>query len=184
MPSEDKIDVLEGQDCPFCHAKTLTLMESQKDIPYFGQVYLFSMSCSSCKYHKADVESTEQKEPSKYTFEIEKEDDMKVRVVRSANATIKIPHITTITPGPASNGYVTNIEGILNRVKHIVEDLKETEEDEGAKKKAKNMLKKIGRVVWGQEKLKIIIEDPTGNSAIVSDRAVKEKLKVSAKKEE
>jgi C4-type Zn-finger protein len=31
--------------------------------------------------------------------------------------------------------------------------------------------------MWGQEKLKLIIEDPSGNSAIISDKAVKSKLK-------
>ena len=44
------------------------------------------------------------------------------------------------------------------------------------KKKAKNMLKKLNRTMWGQEKLKIIIEDPSGNSAIISDKAKKSKL--------
>ena len=48
--------------------------------------------------------------------------------------------------------------------------------DEEAKKKAKNLLKKLLNVKWGKESLKIIIEDPTGNSAIISDKAVKSKL--------
>ena len=49
--------------------------------------------------------------------------------------------------------------------------------DEELKKKAKNLLKKIQNILWGEEKIKIIIEDRTGNSAIISDKAVKEKLK-------
>jgi len=39
------------------------------------------------------------------------------------------------------------------------------------------MVKKLQKVLWGDEKLKLIIEDPTGNSAIISDKAVKAKLK-------
>ena len=38
------------------------------------------------------------------------------------------------------------------------------------------MLKKLIRIMWGQEKTKIIIEDPSGNSAILHEKAVKEKL--------
>jgi C4-type Zn-finger protein len=38
------------------------------------------------------------------------------------------------------------------------------------------MLKKINRVLWGSDSIKIIIEDPTGNSAIISEKAVKGKL--------
>jgi zinc finger protein len=169
-------ETLEGQDCPMCHKKTLALTESEAEVPYFGKLYLFSMTCPNCKYHMADVEAIDKKEPSKFTFEISSDKDMKVRVVRSSQATIKIPHITTITPGTASNGYVTNIEGIFNRVKRQIEIVRDTEEDPAAKKKAKNLLKKIIKIMWGQEKQKIIIEDPSGNSAIVSDKAVKSKL--------
>jgi len=168
----------EHQQCPLCNQKTLILTERETEVPYFGKVYLFSMTCNNCKYHKADVESIEQKEPVKYEFEISSEEDIKVRVVKSSEAVVKLPHLATITPGPASQGYVTNIEGILNRVKYRIEAAKEMEEDEDNKKKAKNLLKKITRITWGQEKQKIIIEDPSGNSAIISDRAVKSSLKV------
>jgi zinc finger protein len=173
---ENEMDTLEGQTCPFCSNDTLTLTEKETEVPYFGKLLVFSMSCSSCNYHKADIEAAEEKEPSKYTIEIDSEEDMKIRIIRSSEATIKIPHITTITPGPASNGYVTNVEGLLSRVKKQIEIAKENEEDNDAKKKAKNLLKKLQKVMWGQEKLKITIEDPTGNSAIISEKAVKSKL--------
>lgn len=172
----DNIDTLENQKCPFCNNNTLTLSEKETEVPFFGKLFVFSMNCSSCNYHKADIEAAEEKEPSKYTIEIDSEEDMKIRIVRSSEATIKIPHITTITPGPASNGYVTNVEGLLSRVKKQIEIAKENEEDNDAKKKAKNLLKKLQKVMWGQEKLKITIEDPTGNSAIISEKAVKSKL--------
>ena len=168
----------EQQPCPLCHEKTLILTEREIEVPYFGNVYLFSMTCSNCKYHKADVEATEQKYPVKFEFEITSEEDMKVRVVKSSEATVKLPHLATISPGPASQGYVTNIEGILNRVKYQIESVKEMEEDEEDKKKAKNLLKKLTRITWGQENQKIIIEDPSGNSAIISDKAIKMSLKV------
>ena len=64
---EEKLD---GERCPLCHQKTLVLAERETEVPYFGKVYLFSMTCSSCKYHKADVEAVERKEPCKYTFEV------------------------------------------------------------------------------------------------------------------
>ena len=31
--------------------------------------------------------------------------------------------------------------------------------------------------MWGSEKIKLTLEDPTGNSAIISDKAAKTKLK-------
>ena len=171
------METIKNQPCPMCKAKALTLTEDTKEIPYFGKVYVFSMSCSNCKYHKADVEIAETQEPSKFTIEVGGEEDMKIRIVKSSEATVKIPHVVTIEPGPGSSGFVTNVEGILNRVKHQIESARDSAEDADDKKKAKNLLKKLTRVMWGKEKLKIIIEDPTGNSAIISDKAVKSKLK-------
>ena len=170
-------DILKKQRCPICHSNTLVLREDEQDIPYFGKVYIFSMSCSSCKFHRADVEVEEEREASKYSIEVDSEDDMKIRVVKSAQATIKIPHVVTVTPGPASNGYVSNIEGISERVKTQIKSAMDNEEDQQAKKKAKRLLKKLNKVLWGQEKIKIILEDPSGNSAIISDKAVVGKLK-------
>jgi len=172
-------EIIENELCPFCNQKSLSLMDTKKDIPYFGMCYLFSMDCSSCGYHKADIELEKQQDPCRYTFEISSDKDMSIRVVKSSFASIKLPHIGSIDPGPSSNGYVTNIEGILNRMIKQLETIMQSEdEDEETIKKTKNMIKKLRRVIWGQEKQKIIIEDATGNSSIISDRAVKEKLKV------
>ncbi len=174
----EKQDVLEGETCPFCHKNTLTLMERKVEVPFFGGLSVFSMTCSSCHYHKADVEALEKKEPCKYTLEISSEEDLSVRVIKGSEATVKLPHVTTIESGTAANGYVTNVEGILNRVKKQIEIIRDDSDDPVARKKAKNLLKKLQKVMWGQEKLKIIVEDPSGNSAIISDKAVKENLKV------
>jgi len=108
----------------------------------------------------------------KYTFEVQNENDLNVRIIKSSQATIKIPRLIEITPGPISNGYVTNVEGILSRIKKVIEDQK-NDEDPAVAKKAKNHLKKIQRVLWGRESLTIIIDDPSGNSAILSDKAIK-----------
>ena len=177
MSEEELTEDFEHQPCPLCHEKNLIFTERETEVPYFGNVYLFSMSCTNCKYHQADVESVQQNDPVRYEFEISSEEDMKVRVVKSSEATVKLPHLATISPGPASQGYVTNIEGILNRVKYQIESAKEMEEDEENKKKAKNLLKKITRITWGQERQKLIIEDPSGNSVIISDKAVKMPLR-------
>lgn len=170
------MEVIEGETCPMCNAKTLTLMETQREIPFFGLVSLFSMDCATCRYHKADLEALEEKDPVKYTLEINSEEDLRIRIVKSSFATVKIPHVGNIEPGDAANGYITNVEGILNRMKKQVEFLRDNSEDKADSKKAKNIVKKLQRVLWGQEKLKITIEDPTGNSAIISEKAIKGKL--------
>ena len=173
---ENKENVLRDQDCPFCRKKTLTLSEQEMEIPFFGNVFLFGMTCDSCNYKKSDVEASTPQKPCKWTFDVTCKDDLNVRIVKSAEARLKIPHIGSIEPGPDAEGYVTNVEGIITRFKRQIESLKESEEDDDDKKKAKNMLKKIQNVLWGSEQIKIIIEDKTGNSAIISEKAQKSSL--------
>ena len=155
-----------------CSTKNLTLREITREIPFFGKAFLFGMDCKNCDYHMADVEVDGPGKAIKHTIEVESEDDLNIRVIKSSSATIKIPRLVEITPGPVSNGYVTNVEGILNRIKKVIEGQKD-DDDPKIRKKAKNQLKKIQRVIWGREKITLTIQDPNGNSAIVSDKVKK-----------
>ena len=167
---------LKNQQCHLCGKKELTLREEEIEIPHFGRLFVLSMDCGGCGFRKADVEPAERKEPCRYTFEIESEDDLNVKVIKSGEATLKIPHIITIEAGPTSEGYVTNVEGVLERVKKAVQSAMDAEEEDSAKTKAKNMIKKLNKAMVGREKLKIIIEDKSGNSVIISDKAQKSKI--------
>ena len=109
-------------------------------------------------------------------MEVSSEEDLNARFVKSRQATVKIPRITTITRGPASEGYISNIEGLLKKVKGIIEQKKESLEEKSDRIKAIKLIKKINKILFGQEKIKITIEDPSGNSAIISEKAVKSKL--------
>jgi zinc finger protein len=164
------IEILEGERCPICMKETLTLKEQAIDIPYFGLTHVFGMDCSSCGYHMSDVESDESHKAVKQKFTVESEDDLNVRIVKSSAGTIKIPRMVTIEGGKDdSDGYVTTIEGVLNRFKDVLEDLK-SDDDKAVAKKAKNHLKRLNKVLWGQESITIQLEDKTGNSMIITDK--------------
>ena len=168
---------LTGQQCPICGEKKCTLREEETDVPYFGKTFIFSMTCEGCGYKKADIEAAEQKEPCRYTMEVSEEKDMNARIVKSSEGTVKIPHIMTIESGPESEGYITNVEGLLTKVKKVLESSYEAEEEDDNKNKLKNMIKKVNKVLACHESIKITIEDPTGNSAIISEKAVKTGMK-------
>jgi len=173
----DKTETMPGQMCPMCRTKNMTLSEAEIEVPFFGKLFVFGMHCSKCHYHKSDLEAAEKKEPCKFTFEIEGKEDLTVRVIRSSEGVIKIPHVGSIDPGPQAEGFVSNVEGVILKFKKQVEHLRDAAEDAAEKKKAKNMVKKLQKVLWGEGKLKLIIEDPSGNSAIISEKAKREKLK-------
>ncbi len=176
MPTEKITATLKDQPCPACGQKKLTLTEAETEVPYFGRIYIFSMSCSNCKYHKSDVEAAEKKEACRYVFEVNGKADLQVRVVRSSEGVVKFERIGSIEPGPAAEGFITNIEGLIGKIKEQIEKIRDLEEDDDAKQKAKNLLKKLMKVIWGEETLKITIEDPSGNSAIISEKAKRIKL--------
>lgn len=171
------MEVIENERCAFCKKKNLTLIEDEQDIPYFGKVYIFSMNCSNCNYKKSDVESAERKEPCKITFEITSAKDIAIRVVKSSEATVKVPQLKmSVTPGPNSEGYVSNIEGVLQRFKKIIETERDYSEEDDVRDNAKKLLKKIWKAELGEMPLKIVIEDPSGNSAIISEKTIVQKL--------
>lgn len=168
---------LTGQQCAFCGENKLTLREEEVEIPFFGRVFVLSMDCTGCGYRKADVEPAEKKEPCRYTLEVTSDADLSIKIIKSAEATVKIPRVITIESGPASEGYITNVEGLLERVKSMIQSAADAEEDDpAAKTKAKNLIKKLNKALVGREPLKIIIEDPSGHSAIISDKAQKSKM--------
>ena len=172
------MDKIDNELCPMCNNKSLTLIEDEQDIPYFGKVFIFSMNCSSCGYRVSDVEASDPKEPCKIEFNVENSKDLSVRVVRSSEASIKIPGLKmSMDPGVGAEGFVSNIEGILQRFKKILETERDAADEDDVRKKAKNLLKKLWKVECGDEPLKVIIEDPSGNSAIVSEKAVISKMK-------
>ena len=179
---EKDVEIIENQICPMCMSNTLKIISTVKDIPYFGEVYVFSMFCNDCKFFKSDVEAAEQKEPKKYEIEINSKEDMNIRIVRSSEGFIKIPRMIDLEPGVAAQGFVTNVEGIINRFISAIQKAIDSEDDKDKIKKGKNMIKKLRKVVWGQESIKLVVEDQTGNSAIISEKAVITPLKVKKQK--
>ncbi|HII14899.1 MAG TPA: ZPR1 zinc finger domain-containing protein [Nanoarchaeota archaeon] len=175
------MDKIDGEKCPMCGEKKLTLIEDEQDIPYFGKTFIYSMQCSNCGFFKSDVEAAETKEPCKITFKVEKEADLKVRLVKSSEAKVTIPELKAdMTPGENSIGFVSNTEGLIDKFEKIIQGEKkaaEEEDDAAVKTRAKNLLKKIWNAKCGEGALTIIIEDPSGNSAIISEKAVVEPLK-------
>ena len=171
-------DEITGETCPICGENQLTLFETVREVPFFGMCHIFSMDCLACKYHKGDVEAEADPGKVTYTLLVESEEDMKIRVVKSSNANVKLGSVGSIEAGETANGYITNVEGLLTRMQKQIESLRDAASSEGdsaTAKKCKNALKKLTRVLWGQEPMKIVLKDPTGNSAIISDKAIKQK---------
>lgn len=106
--------------CPLC-GKELVTNWVKDDIPFFGEVMHITSLCE-CGLRYSDTMIMSQREPVHYEMKIKTRDDLDARVVRSTSGTIRIPELgIDIEPGPASESFVSNIEGVLDRVRNILE---------------------------------------------------------------
>jgi len=154
-------------ECPYCGSNELEVVEVLHEIPFFGKVILSSMRCSRCGYRKSDVANLEFKPPARYELKVEGPEDLNVRVVRSSTATIQIPELgIEVKPGPIAEGFISNVEGVLHRVKRIVEQLLRDSESPEEAERAREVLHKIERALQGEFPFTLIIDDPYGNSFI------------------
>ena len=156
--------------CPACsvEGKAKSIMK-ELEIPHFGKVLETTIQCPKCGFRHSDVIALEQNDPAKYIIEINK-NNLSVRVVRSQSATIEIPEIgVKVEPGPKSEGFVTNVEGVLIRFEDAVKKALNLFEDEQSQENAKNTLKQIEELKKGNATATLIILDPFGQSNIVSE---------------
>jgi zinc finger protein len=92
--------------------------------------------------------------------------------VRSTSGTIRIPELgVDIEPGPASESFISNIEGVLDRVTGILEMVIRWGEDDKTER-ALELLSVIEKIMEGNYEITVVIEDPLGNSAIFAENAI------------
>jgi zinc finger protein len=164
-------------DCPVCKGKeTLEMTSKTEKIPYFGEIMESTLLCSECGYRHSDTICLEQKEPVRYTLEIKK-DKLNARVVKSQSATLSIPELgLKVEPGPQSQGYVSNVEGVLDRFESAVATALEWAEEENIKGNALRIIEKIENVKSGQGTATLVVEDPLGHSIIAHNDAKHRRL--------
>lgn len=165
--------------CPICNAE-ITFDWETKDIPHFGEAMVIAGACESCGFRLSDTILLNQGEPVRYTITIEDAEDLNARVIRSTSGTIRLPELgINVEPGPASDAYISNVEGVLQKVKGIVAFATKSARDAGVEENTRRgecILARIERAMEGEGPLTIVLEDPLGNSAIVSEKAVSTKL--------
>jgi zinc finger protein len=158
--------------CPNCNIEIEHIYQTE-NIPYFSDILIISAICDSCGYKYVDTQLLRANEPVRYEVAVVTEEDLRIRVVRSMSASLEIPELgVRIDPGPACHGFVSNVEGVLDRVGQIVEGALLWGEDE-ERENARILLEKIEGVKCGAIPITLILEDRCGNSAIIADKAQK-----------
>jgi zinc finger protein len=166
-------------DCPVCHGlNCVDVTTKTDDIPYFGEIMESVVLCSSCGYRHSDVICLDKKEPVRYALKIT-DNHLNARVVKSQSATVSIPELgLKVEPGPKSVGYVSNVEGVLERFEGAVKTALTLFDNDESQKNASKILEELEKVRSGQKTIEIIIEDPFGHSIIMHQDASKRKLEL------
>ena len=163
--------------CPVCGERSLDLTLTTKKVPYFGDVLILSTFCKNCKFKHNDVFPVEIKQPTCYELKVKNKEDLNVKVVRSSSGTIEIPELgVKIEPGPAAQGFITNVEGILLRVEEVLNAQRVLSKNEKTLRKVDELLGRISLARDGKFKFTIRIKDPFGNSALIGRGVKKKKL--------
>ena len=157
-------------NCPLCKNSIIISWQPDK-IPFFGDVMHTCSQCD-CGFKYADTMILNQREPMRFSLSVESPEDLDIRVIRSISGTIRIPELgINIEPGPASESYVSNVEGVLCRIEDVVGMVTRwKDESPGSIERAHEILGSLRQVRLGKLGITIIIEDPLGNSAIISDK--------------
>jgi len=168
--------------CPICGKKSMRIKIFLYDMPFFGKVVLESGKCSECGFKWSDVGLLEATKPKRIIVRVKRPKDLNALVIKAAPATIRIPELgVEIFPGPAAPGYITTIEGVLQRViDHAPSECLDKSNP------CNERIKTIKKAMDGHVTFTMVVEDPSGRSAVRGEgiEVVEEDLKsVESKKE-
>lgn len=156
-----KIFSSEGK-CPVCGSEKLEINTYIYEVPYFDEIIIEVWKCGNCGYRKSDVATLEQRNEVKIVFSVKELRDLNALLIKSSTASIEIPELgIEIFPGPAAQGYITTIEGLLER---ILENTPAECFQENSH--CNEFVKKIRKAMNGEISFTVILTDPHGKSTI------------------
>jgi len=166
MSSDDEVAAI----CPSCSKGKLRVESMLYSVPFFNELAMFSMECPECGFRHSDVFSAEQRKPSRFTMHIDDVSLLNVRVVRSGSCTYRFPEWgIDVEPGPTAESFITNVEGLLYRVRGVVETAGKFADLEEEKQRAIEILDEMKEALRGEFPFTLVMEDPAGVSGILPD---------------
>ncbi|EXJ92368.1 zinc finger protein [Capronia epimyces CBS 606.96] len=165
----NEVGVYEIQSlCMNCRDQGVTRILPIK-IPYFKDVLLESFSCEHCGWENKTVKSAGQiqEKGSRYTFRLDKPQDLQRQIVRSDTGVFRIEDLDLeMPPGP---GQLTNLEGIIIKIKTDLEydqpERKKTTPDVYNALEA--IIQRLGKMLQGEAfPFTVSVDDPSGNSFV------------------
>lgn len=156
--------------CPICDSSDLKVTSMLYSVPFFNELAFFIMECPKCHFRHNDIFSAELRKPSRWTLVVDDPSKLYIQVIRSSSGTIRIPDFgIDIEPGPSAEGYISNVEGVLHRIKSVLKMATDFAESKEQKDHGLHLMDELNKAIEGTRTFTLIIEDPAGVSGIVPD---------------
>lgn len=164
--------------CPICNSENgLILNVHTSEIPYFGEHTEMTIICNECGWRNTDFIPSEGKKPSLWSLVIDNLELMTTRVVRSSSCTVRIVELgLEVEPGDNATGYISNVEGVLNRFSDAIAMIQRSAIRDGEEGKEKvescqELIDRISKIKNGEEPVELMLLDPNGHSQILHESA-------------
>lgn len=164
--------------CPICNSENgLILNVHTSEIPYFGEHTEMTIICNECGWRNTDFIPSEGKKPSFWSLFIDNSELMTTRVVRSSSCTVRIVELgLEVEPGDNATGYISNVEGVLNRFSDAIAMIQRSAIRDGEEGKEKvescqELIDRISKIKNGEEPVELMLLDPNGHSQILHESA-------------
>ena len=163
-----------GISCLQCSSDGITMLSSSSEIPYFGEFTQITLCCDNCGWKHTDFIPSDGELPGYCSLILDSPQKMEARVVRSSSCTVRLPELDLeVIPGGSSSGFVTNVEGLINRFEDAIGTIVRGSLEGPSKESgdAIQLLERLSRVKSGNEVVTVELLDPRGRSQIIHDQA-------------
>lgn len=167
--------------CPVCQ-RELEYIYQTEEIPYFSEILITTARCA-CGFHHTDTLILREGEPARWELRVTDPGDLNARVIRSSSGTLEIPELgIVVEPGPACEAFITTVEGVLQRIRDSLQRILTITKGE-QREKGVEVQTRLEEASRGEIPFTLVLEDPCGNSAILSPKAERTPLNHPDKRE-
>ena len=161
-------------DCIICgFAEGISMLAHTEQIAYFGEHTQITLTCPGCGWRQTDFIPAESREGSCQSFLIDGADDLSIRVIRGSACTVRLVELDLeVRPGSHSTGYVSNIEGVLNRFQEVIDMVGRqaaVEENWTAITELTKLTETMMEIRDGKSSVTLEMLDPCGHSMILTE---------------
>jgi zinc finger protein len=160
--------------CVICgYDEGLSMLAHTEEIAYFGEHTQITLTCPGCGWRQTDFIPAEAREGSCQSYLIDSIEDLKVRVIRGSAGTVRLLELDLeVRPGSHSTGYVSNIEGVLNRFQDVIDMVGRQaaiEANEEAIAELAQLTNAMIDIRGGKREATLQFLDPHGHSMILTE---------------